>query len=94
MKITEIDQIDVDDRVLSIGQYNAIVVFCPFCYPKFIDLGIREIIGFGTDDLGYVVEVSECPNCFEKSHHHLPDLHTYKIYKHFKQRGQLNSQKL
>jgi acetyltransferase-like isoleucine patch superfamily enzyme len=84
MKTTEITNIDIDDRVLSIGQYNAIVVFCPFCYPDFVELGTRTVVGYGTDIYGYVVEVHECPKCFEKSHHHLGDFHSYDMYKMFK----------
>jgi len=81
MKTTEITNIDSEHRVLDIGRYNACVNFCPFCYPKFIDLGLSNIIGFGTDLYGYVVEVSECPVCFEKSHHHLLSEDTYRMFK-------------
>lgn len=91
MKTLEITNIDTEDRVLSIGQYNAIVVFCPFCYPGFVDLGVKNIIGYGTDIYGYVVEVSECPKCFEKSHHHIGDVHSYDIYKIFKAKGLINN---
>ena len=49
MKTTEITNIDIDDRVLAIGTYNAIVVFCPFCYPDFVDLGVRNVIGYGSN---------------------------------------------
>ena len=87
MKTVEIMNIDVDDRVSVIGQYNAIVVFCPFCYPDFVDLGVKNVIGYSTDNVGYVVEVSECPKCFEKSYHHLGDFHSYDIWKVFKNKG-------
>lgn len=86
MKTTEITNIDPEHRVLDIGQYNAIVNFCPFCYPDFVDLGLRNIIGFGTDTYGYVVEVSECPKCFEKSHHHLLSEDTYTMFKIIKEK--------
>ena len=91
MKTLEITNIDTDDRVLDIGAYNAIVVFCPHCYPEFVDLGVRTVIGYGTDIYGYVVEVSECPKCFEKSHHHIGDFHSYDIYKIFKAKGLINN---
>ena len=84
MKTTEITKIDVEDRVLTIGKYNAYVNFCPFCHPEYVDLGIRTVIGYGTDKEGYVVEVYECPKCFKKSHHHIGDFHCYDIYKMFK----------
>ena len=84
MKTTEITRIDVEDRVLAIGKYNAYVNFCPFCYPEYVDQGTRTVIGYGTDNQGYVVEVHECPKCFKKSHHHLGDFHCYDIYKMFK----------
>ena len=86
MKTYDIYQIDPDDRVLSIGKYNAIVNFCPFCYPEQIDLGLREVIGFGIDNQGLVVEVSECPKCFEKSHHHLLSFDSYDMFKIMKNR--------
>jgi hypothetical protein len=81
MKTTDITKIDPEHRVLSIGKYNAYVNFCPFCYPDYVDLGLINIIGFGTDSQGYVVEVSECPKCFKKSHHHLLSDDTYVMFK-------------
>jgi hypothetical protein len=84
VKTTEITKIDVEDRVLTIGKYNAYVSFCPYCYPEHIDMGITTVIGYGTDKEGYVVEVHECPKCFKKSHHHIGDFHCYEIYKMFK----------
>ena len=84
MKTTEIEKIDVEDRVSAIGKYNAYVNFCPFCHPEYVDIGIRTVIGYGTDNQGYVVEVHECPKCFKKSHHHLGDFHCYDIYKMMK----------
>lgn len=80
MKTTDISKIDPEYRVQNIGKYNAYVNFCPFCHPEYVDLGIHEVIGFGTDKDGYVVEVSECPSCFKKSHHHLLDFHSYEIF--------------
>ena len=85
MKTTEITKIDPEHRVLSIGRYNAYVNFCPFCYPDG-DLGMRNVIGFGTDYQGYVVEVSECPVCFKKSHHHLLSEDTYYMFKIMKEK--------
>jgi hypothetical protein len=81
MKTTEITKIDVEDRVLAIGKYNAYVNLCPFCHPENVDLGIATVIGYGTDKQGYVVEVHECPKCFKKSHHHIGDFHCYDIHK-------------
>ncbi len=83
MKTTEIEKIDVEHRVLTIGTYNAYVNFCPFCEPK-IYLGLKDTLGFGTDKDGFVVEVSECPNCFEKSYHHMSGFNSYDIFKIFK----------
>jgi len=80
MKTTEITKISPEYRVQNIGKYNGYVLFCPFCYPDHVDLGIKDMVGFGTDSQGYVVEVSECPVCFEKSHHHLLDFHSYVIF--------------
>lgn len=80
MKTTDISKIDPEHRVLDIGKYNAYVNCCPFCHPDYVDLGIHDMIGFGTDSQGYVVEVDECPRCFKKSYHHLPDFHTYEIF--------------
>lgn len=86
MKLTDISVINPEDRVIDIGEYNGYVSFCPFCYPEHVDLGLGDIIGFGTDSHGYVVEVSECPVCFQKSHHHtFLDLYgTFSIYKRLK----------
>lgn len=81
MKTTEITKISPEHRILSIGKYNAYVNFCPYCYPEQVDLGLRNIVGFGTDSQGYVVEVSECPVCFKKSHHHLLGDETYTMFK-------------
>ena len=81
MKTTDISKISPEHRVLDIGPYNGYVMFCPFCYPELVDLGLKNIVGFGTDSQGYVVEVSECPKCFEKSHHHLLDDDTYTMLK-------------
>jgi hypothetical protein len=38
------------------------------------------MIGFGTDKSGWVVEVSKCPKCFKKSHHHLLGFESYEIF--------------
>jgi len=86
MKTTDITKIDAEHRVLEIGKYNAYVNFCPFCHPDYVDLGIMNMIGFGTDSQGYVVEVDECPKCFKKSHHHLLDFHSYEIFLMIKKR--------
>jgi hypothetical protein len=94
MKDVDISIIDPDDRVLDIGEYNASVMFCPFCYPEYIDFGGRTTIGFGTDIYGNTVQVHECPVCFQKSHHHIGDIHSYEIYKNFKSLGLLKSQQL
>lgn len=80
MKTTEITKIDPEHRLLSIGKYNAYVNQCPFCHPDYVDLGMRDVIGFGTDSQGYVVEVSECPKCFKKSHHHLLNEDIYDMF--------------
>lgn len=86
MKLTDISLISLKDRVLDIGEYNGYVSFCPFCYPEHVDLGLGNVIGFGTDSHGYVVEVSECPKCFQKSHHHtsLDMYETHLIFKKHK----------
>ena len=52
----------------------------------FNPVGKKEY-NFIQDIYGYVVEVSECPKCFEKSHHHIGDFHSYDIYKVFKSKG-------
>lgn len=80
MKTTDITLIDPKYRVADIGEYNGYVNFCPYCYPEYVDLGIRDVVGFGIDSQGYVVEVDECSKCFQKSHHHLLDLHSYEIF--------------
>jgi hypothetical protein len=82
VKINNISKINPEHRVLDIGVYNAYVNFCPFCYPDYTDLlSIKDIIGFGVDNEGYVIEVSVCPVCFEKSHHHLLSEDTYTMFK-------------
>jgi hypothetical protein len=87
MKTTDITIISPEHRVGSIGKYNAYVNFCPFCYPvQNVDLGLKEMIGFGTDSQGFVVEVSECPVCFKKSHHHLLNEDSYMMFKIMKER--------
>lgn len=80
MKTTDISKIAPEHRVVNIGKYNGYVNFCPYCYPEYVDLSIQDMIGFGTDSQGYVVEVDECPKCFKKSHHHLLDFHSYDIF--------------
>lgn len=81
MKTTEITRIAPEHRVLDKGKYNAYVNFCPFCYPERVWLDTLHAIGFSTDEQGYVVEVSECPKCFEKSYHHLFDFGSYELWK-------------
>ena len=80
MKTTDITLIKPEHRVVDIGKYNAYVLFCPYCYPEHVDLNVRDVVGFGTDSQGFVVEVSECPQCFEKSYHHLLDEDSYTIW--------------
>lgn len=80
MKITDISKIDPEYRVLNIGKYNGYVYICPYCHPERVEFHIRDIIGFGTDNQGYVVVVDECPKCFERSYHHLYDFDTYDIF--------------
>lgn len=80
----DISQIDSEDRVHTIGKYNGYVNFCVYCYPDYINLGVRTVVGYGTDDAGNLVEVHECPVCHERQYHHFLDMSCYEIYKMFK----------
>lgn len=79
MKLNDISIIDPEDRVIDIGEYNGYVSICPFCYPEHIWLENNHIVGFGSDNKGFVVQVDECPKCFQKSHHHI-DTEIYKLF--------------
>ena len=65
-------------------------IFVHIVIPERVEFHIRDIVGFGTDNQGYVVVVDECPKCFERSYHHLYDFDTYDIFLMIRQTSKIS----